>query len=222
MKEYLELMWTFASIGAVSFGGGYAMLPHIQRELVDKRQWVTREEILDYFAIGQSTPGIIAINVSSFIGYNRKGWRGSLAATLGFVLPSLVLITLLAGILVLVADHPWVQHAFSGIRIAVGALIVQTLVKFFNGAVKDVWGVLIALGAFGASFFFQASPILVVVAAGALGVGLFKDKFPGPPVTDGSAAPADMAGTDGGAPVSDNVTNSDSNDADVNDAGGKP
>jgi chromate transporter len=117
MKELLELVWTFAYIGAFTFGGGYAMLPMLKREIVEKKHWATIDEIMDYFAIGQCTPGIIAVNTATFIGYKRKGVAGGIFATLGLVLPSLVIISVIAAGLENFAHIAAVQHAFAGIRV---------------------------------------------------------------------------------------------------------
>ena len=110
MKELAELFWIFAKMGAVTFGGGYAMLPIIQREIVEKRQWATEAEVMDYYAIGQCTPGIIAVNTSTFIGYKRKGIAGGFTATFGFVFPSLVIITIIAAFLQNFAHISYVAH----------------------------------------------------------------------------------------------------------------
>lgn len=179
MKDYLDLLWAFCKMGAVTFGGGYALLPIIQRELVDRRSWVSMEEILDYFAIGQCTPGIIAVNVSTFVGYKRKGAPGAVVATLGFVLPSLVIITAIAGLLSTFADNPWTQKAFAGIRVAVGALIADAVFTLYKGAVKNLPGLVICILAFGLSAAFRASPVLIILAAGAAGLLLFKPKAEG-------------------------------------------
>jgi chromate transporter len=176
MKDYIDLLWTFCKMGAVTFGGGYALLPIIQRELVDRRNWVTLEEILDYFAIGQCTPGIIAVNVSTFVGYKRKGAGGAVAATLGFVLPSLVIISIIAGLLTAFSENPWTQRAFAGIRVAVGALIADAVVTLYKGAVKNVTGLVICVIAFLLSAVFRSSPVLIILAAGIAGFFLFKPR----------------------------------------------
>ncbi|NCN04085.1 MAG: chromate transporter [Spirochaetales bacterium] len=172
-KTLFNLLWTFTKIGSVSFGGGYAMLPLLERELIDKRSWVTKEQILDYYAIGQSTPGIIAVNVSTFIGWQRAGWVGALAATLGFVLPSLVIITILAGVLTWSGDVPTVQHALAGVRVAVAALVLSTVIKFYTGAVKNKRGLGIFALTLGLSFFLGLSPFLLVLGGGFFGLILF-------------------------------------------------
>lgn len=178
MKAYLELFLAFAKMGVVLFGGGYAMLPLLEKEVVDKRGWATRDEILDYLAIGQTTPGIIAINICSFLGYRRKGWGGAFVATLGFVFPALVIISIIAGVLAELSDLPVVQHAFGGIRIVVAALIADTLVKFSKGAIKDRWGILLGLFALGGSLFFRTSPILIVLTASLVGILIYRVRNP--------------------------------------------
>lgn len=108
MKDYLELFLTFAKIGVTTFGGGYAMLPILQREVVEDKKWVSNEEIVDYFAIGQCTPGIIAVNVATFVGKKRKGIAGGILATLGVVFPSLIIITVIAAVISNFMDILWV------------------------------------------------------------------------------------------------------------------
>ena len=125
MREYWDLFWAFAKVGVMTFGGGYAMLPILQRELVDQRQWVTEEELMDYFAIGQCTPGIIAVNTATFIGQKRGGSLGGIASTLGVIFPSMVIISLLAGLIANFSHLAWVQNAFAGIQVAVSLLIVR-------------------------------------------------------------------------------------------------
>ena len=113
MKELLTLFLTFAKVGVMTFGGGYAMLPILQREIVENRKWATDEELTDYFAIGQCTPGVIAVNTATFIGRRQKGILGGIAATLGVVFPSLIIISILAGLIANFAHLTWVQHAFA-------------------------------------------------------------------------------------------------------------
>lgn len=137
MRELIELICVFAQIGACTFGGGYAMLPLLQREVVEKRHWVTEEELMDYYAIGQCTPGIIAINTATFIGYKRKGLSGGILATIGFVLPSLCIIMLIAAFMKNFASLRLVSSALSGIRICVCALILDAVLKLYKKAVID-------------------------------------------------------------------------------------
>lgn len=188
MKVYLDLVWTFFKMGCVTFGGGYSMLPVIERELVEKKRWASLEEVTDYFALGQVTPGVIAVNVSTFIGCKRQGIPGGVLATLGFVLPSVIIITVIAAFLNNFAGLPLVQHAFGGIRIAVGALILEAVVKLFKGTVKDIKAVLISIAAFGLSVFFKTSPVFIVIAAGLAGFLLAGRKKRGqvPPAAAGA------------------------------------
>lgn len=172
MKELLDLFWTFAKMGAVTFGGGYAMLPIIQREVVEKRHWATEEEVMDYYAIGQCTPGIIAVNTSTFIGYKIKGIIGGFVATMGFVFPSLIIITIIAMFLQNFADIVWVKYAFNGIRACVCALILDAVIKLGKKSIVDPWCVVIVLLVLGFSLFADVSPILIVIAAAVLGVVL--------------------------------------------------
>ena len=167
-----DLFCTFAKVGVMTFGGGYAMLPILQREVVEKKGWATEEELMDYFAIGQCTPGIIAVNTATFAGQKVKGFWGGLFATLGVVFPSLVIIMLLAGVIEAFNHIAWVQHAFGGIRICVCVLILNAVVKLFQKAVVDkptlAIFLLVALG----SYFTPVSPVVFVLAAGIIGIVL--------------------------------------------------
>lgn len=170
MKKLLDLFITFAKIGVMTFGGGLAMLPILQREIVDKKKWATEEELVDYYAIGQCTPGIIAVNTATFIGHKQKGLIGGIIATLGIVFPSLVIITLLAGVIEAYSHLAWVQHAFGGIRICVCVLIINAVVKLFKKAVVDkptlVIFLIVALG----SAFTPISPVIFILVSGILGI----------------------------------------------------
>ena len=137
MNIYADLFLTFAKIGVCTFGGGYAMLPILQRELVEKRGWATEEELSDYFAIGQCTPGIIAVNTATFVGHSRKGAAGGVVATLGLVFPCLVIIMLIAAFLQNFAEQPVVVHAFNGVRACVCALILSSVLKLRKSTVVD-------------------------------------------------------------------------------------
>ncbi len=170
MKEYLELIVTFFKIGIMTFGGGYAMLPIIQREVVEKKDWATEEEILNYYAIGQCTPGVIAVNTATFIGNKRKGVLGGFLATFGIVLPSLIIITILAAALTGFADIPAVQHALAGIRVAVVVLVGFSVVKLAKSGIKDAFGWCVFLLTFLASVLFDLSPVIIVIAAAAAGL----------------------------------------------------
>lgn len=172
MKELLTLFGIFAKIGVMTFGGGYAMLPILQREIVDNRHWATEEELMDYFAIGQCTPGVIAVNTATFIGQKRKGVIGGIVATLGVVFPSLVIISLLAGVIEAFSHLALVQHAFGGIRICVCVLILNAVVKLFKKAVVDVKTLIIFLVVMLGSVFTSLSPVYFVLLAGIGGIVL--------------------------------------------------
>ena len=170
MNIYLDMFLTFAKVGVMTFGGGYAMLPILQREIVENKKWATEEELMDYFAIGQCTPGVIAVNTATFIGQKNKGIPGGIAATLGVVFPSLIIISLLAGAIEAFSHLVWVQNAFGGIRVCVCVLILNAVVKLFKKAVIDkvtlAIFILVALG----SYFTPLSPVVFVLLAGAAGI----------------------------------------------------
>ena len=169
MKELLDFFITFAKIGALTFGGGYAMLPMIQKEIVENKHWATEEEIINYYAIGQCTPGIIAVNTATFIGHKSRGIIGGIVATLGMVFPSLVIIMIIAAFLSNFADIPVVQHAFSGIRVVVVALILDSVIKIGKTSIKNYKGLILGIAAFIAGAFMNVSPIIIVVIAAILG-----------------------------------------------------
>lgn len=150
------------------------MLPIIQEEIVNKRNWATEEEILDYYAIGQSTPGIIAVNTATFIGYNKSGLSGAIAATLGIVSPSIVIISTIAAFFKNFQDYEIVQHAFGGIRVVVAALIINTVIKMFKSSVKDFVGMGIFILSFLIISFIDIAPIFVIITSAILGIFRFK------------------------------------------------
>ncbi len=173
-KLLAQLFVSFAKIGVMTFGGGLAMLPMLERELVESKKWVTTQEILDYYAVGQCTPGIIAVNTATFVGYKKSKVWGAIFATLGMVFPSLVIISVIAAVLSNFADIPAVQHAFAGIRIAVCALIASAVIKLAKSNVKNLTQIIIAVAAFVIIAVFGASPVVVVVAAAVAGLLLGK------------------------------------------------
>lgn len=170
MKELMNLFWTFCRIGGLTFGGGYSMLPMLQKEVVENNKWATEAELLDYYAVGQATPGIIAVNTATFIGYKEKGIMGAIFATSGVVFPSLVTILAIAGFIDNFSDLDIVQHAFSGIRVAVGVLILDSLVKIAKGSVKDILGITIFVATFVASSFLNISVVYIIIAAALIGI----------------------------------------------------
>ncbi len=172
MKQLLEMFLTFAKVGVMTFGGGYAMLPILQREVVENKGWATEEELMDYFAIGQCTPGIIAVNTATFIGHKYKGVVGGIAATLGVVFPSLIIISLLAGVIEAFSHLVWVQNAFGGIRVCVCVLILNAIVKLLKKAVVDIPTGLIFAAVALCGIFLSLSPVVYVIAAALVGIVL--------------------------------------------------
>ena len=172
MKQLFTLFLAFARVGVMTFGGGYAMIPILEREIVDRHGWASEEELMDYYAVGQCTPGVIAVNTATFIGYKVAGSIGGVVATLGVVFPSLVIITLIAGILTSFADVPAVKSAFAGIRVCVCVLIFNAVLKLWKKAVVDKASLLLFLGVFLLSVFFDISPIVFVVFCAAAGIVL--------------------------------------------------
>ena len=172
MKELWKMFFAFARIGGLTFGGGYAMLPMLQKEVVEKNGWATEEELMDYYAIGQCTPGVIAVNTATFIGFKSKGAAGAVAATLGVVFPSVVIISLLAGVIEAFSHILWVQHAFGGIRICVCVLIANSVVKLYKKAVVDKATLVIFLAVMLGSYLLDLSPVVFVVLAAFAGIFL--------------------------------------------------
>ena len=172
MKLLLQLLLSFAKVGVMTFGGGYAMIPILEREIIEHRGWATEEELMDYYAVGQCTPGVIAVNTATFIGYKVAGTIGGVVATLGVVFPSLVIITVIAGILTSFADIPAVKSAFAGIRVCVCVLIFNAVLKLWKKAVVDKVTMVLFLAVCLLSIFFDISPVLFVVLCAAAGIVL--------------------------------------------------
>ena len=171
----LELYLTFVKLGCVTFGGGYAMLPLLERELADQRGWTTLDELQDYFSIGQCTPGIIAMNVSTFIGRKRAGVPGALAATIGFLTGPVAIILVIAAFLKNFADIAVIQHAFAGIRVCVCVLILQAVLRLWKKSVIDAFSLLLYLAVFVLNAFSGILPVklpaaVLVILAGAAGL----------------------------------------------------
>lgn len=167
------LFITFAKVGVMTFGGGYAMLPILEREVVKNHNWTTSEQMLDYYAIGQCTPGIIAVNVSTFIGYKTRGILGAIVATFGMVFPSLVIITALASVLKMFQDNVYVKKAFAGIRIAVCALMVTAVIGLVRKAVSNIPTAIVALAALLLQMLLGVSPVIIVICTVAFGLIMY-------------------------------------------------
>jgi chromate transporter len=188
MNEYLEIFLTFLKMGCFAFGGGYAMVPLVERELIKKRGWTNIDEVIEWYTIAQITPGIIAVNLSTFIGYKRKGILGGILATIGFVLPGVSIIIVAALLLSNFADNIIVKHAFAGIRIAVGALILDTVIKLLKGFIKEtktlaVYFIVLLVLLLPIIPGFIKSPVLLVLASGVAGLFIYR--------VNKSAAPRD-------------------------------
>ena len=169
MRELAAIFISFCKVGALTFGGGYAMLPILRREISQRRGWITDEQAADYFAMGQCLPGIIAVNTAVFVGRGQKGVPGGIAAAIGVVFPSFAIILMIASLLQNFAHIPQVQSAFYGIRIAVAALILDAVIKMWKAGIKDAFGVVIFAGAFLLSVVLNISPVILVLCAIATG-----------------------------------------------------
>ncbi len=186
MNILIDLFLTFARIGVCTFGGGYAMLPILQRELVENKKWATETELADYYAVGQCTPGIIAVNTATFVGRSQAGVAGGVVATLGLVFPSIAIIMVIAAFLQNFMHLEFVIHAFNGVRAGVVALIASSVIMLFKNAVIDwptrvIYAVVLVLAGYGALFSLPqgilgtvlgaaTSPVFLVIAAGAAGL----------------------------------------------------
>ena len=170
LKRFLDLYFTFVKIGTFTIGGGLAMMPMMQKELIDKKHWMTEEDLIDYYAVGQSTPGMIAVNVSTFVGYNQLGILGGIVATLGMVSPSIIIITILAGLINSIDEYPMVQKALRGINVAVAALFTSVIVKFVKKTIKKPLHVLLMLISFTLVYFFKVQSFWIILAAILCGV----------------------------------------------------
>lgn len=157
----------------MTFGGGAAMLPMLQREVIDHYGWATEEELMDYYAIGQCTPGVIAVNTATFIGQKRKGTLGGIIATMGIVFPSLIIILVLASIITNISNLAWVQNAFAGIRACVVVQIFNAVVKLAKSSIVDPWTAVIFALVLALSIFTNWSPVWFVLLSSVMGIVLY-------------------------------------------------
>jgi len=183
MKKHLEFLLIFLKIGASAFGGGYVIIPLVERELVKKRKWITMEEVIDFYTVSQIMPGMIGVNLSIFIGNKLIGPFAGFLAALGFVLPGASIILVVALLISNFADLPVVQNAFTGIRIAVAALILDTVINLIKGVFKNIKGLILYFFVFILSIFpagilpaFTRSPVFLVLASGLAGLIIFRQK----------------------------------------------
>ena len=173
MKVYWDLFVSWFKMGLFTFGGGYAMLPMIQKEVIEKHQWATEDEVMDYYALGQCTPGIIAVNTATFIGYKIKGVMGGIVATFGVVAPSIIIISLISSLISNFSELEVVRHALKGIQVAVCVLMFVAIEKLLKKGVKDLPGILIFIAALALSLFTDLSTVIMVILAGLAGYVIF-------------------------------------------------
>lgn len=178
IKLNLELFWSFFKIGGMTFGGGLTMLPMLEHELVQKKEWVSEEELLDCYAIGQCTPGIIAVNTATFVGYKKNKISGGIFATLGMIFPSIMIITIIAMFLKNFMDNIWFQHALQGVRGVVCALLCNTVINLCKKSLKNLFTELVFLAVLLLGFFTKIPTIILVLLAAAAGIiaDLIKEK----------------------------------------------
>lgn len=170
MNIFLDLFITFFKIGAFTFGGGYAMFPIFLRELSEKRNWITEDELMDCYAIGQCTPGVIAVNTASFVGFKTKGVLGAVFSTLGMITPSIIIITIIAALIGSFSDNAIVASALSGIRVAVCGMVVVTICRLVKKNIVDIFSAIIALATFLVIVIFDVSSVYAVIASAVIGI----------------------------------------------------
>lgn len=174
VKKLLSLFLTFAKIGVMTFGGGLTMLPLLTKEIVEKRKWASEEQLLDYYAVGQCTPGIIAVNTATFIGYSQAGIAGGIFATVGMVTPSVLIIIAVAAALQQFMEYPVVASALMGIRAVVCALLSHTVITLAKKSLVDIVTAMIFIIGFVLCFVFDITPILVVIVGAIIGIAVNK------------------------------------------------
>lgn len=170
LKDLWTLYYTFAKIGTFTIGGGLAMMPMMQRELIEKRKWITEEDLIDYYAVGQSTPGIVAVNVSTFVGFKQAGILGGIVSTIGMITPSLVIIMILASLINSISEYPYVQKALRGINVAVAALMTWVIINFARKTIKNLENAIFMLLGFGLVFFLKIPSFWIILSALLIGV----------------------------------------------------
>lgn len=170
MNKIFNIFFTFFKIGAFTFGGGYAMIPLIQKEVAEKNKWITDEEILEIMAISESTPGPISVNVATFVGYKVAGFWGAFFGTFGLVLPSFMIIFFLASILKQVQNNEIVEYAFFGIRAGVLALIINSLCKMYKQVSKNFVSYFIIIITFILSVLFNVNAIVIIILSALFGI----------------------------------------------------
>lgn len=175
-KEILQFYMVFFKIGLLTIGGGYAMLPMIEREIVEKHGWSTDEEVMDSYALAQSIPGVIAVNTATLLGIKWKGFWGAVAASLGVISPSIIIITIIAVFFTKFREVSEVANAFRGIRIAVLALLILSIYKMIQKIVHDLWGIFLATLSFISVLIVGISPVWVIIGATILSIAIYYRK----------------------------------------------
>ena len=175
MSECWKIFIAFFKVGLFTFGGGAAMVPLFRQELIEKNKYITEDELMNYYALGQCTPGIIAVNVATFTGYKILGIKGACLSTLAVILPSIIIILILASFLQMVVGNDVFAHIFAGIRIGVVALVLNEVVKLFKRNVVTVYQRCIFAGILAVLFAFHISPIAAILLAACIGaISFFK------------------------------------------------
>ena len=177
IKNLFQLYWSFFKIGGLTFGGGLSMLPMLERELVQRRKWVTEEEILDFYAIGQCTPGIIAVNTATFVGYKKEKILGGIFATLGMISPSIIVISLVAAFFEMFLSNKWFAHALMGVRSVVCAMLINTVINLGKKSLKSVYSWIICIVILALGFFTKIPTVVLVLMAAAVGIIVNEIKF---------------------------------------------
>lgn len=167
MRQLLEIFWSFLKIGAFTFGGGYAMIPLIQHEVIHRRRWIEERDFIDLLTLAQTAPGPIALNTAVFVGYKRRGYLGALSAIMGVIVPSFVVILIVAIFFASIRDNAYVDAAFKGMRPAVVALIVAPIVGLTKG--MRWWLVAVALAVALVVWYFGISPVWFLIAGAVVG-----------------------------------------------------
>lgn len=177
IKNLFQLYWSFFKIGGLTFGGGLSMLPMLERELVQRRKWVTEEEILDFYAIGQCTPGIIAVNTATFVGYKKEKILGGIFATLGMISPSIIVISLVAAFFEMFLSNKWFAHALMGVRSVVCAMLINTVINLGKKSLKSVYSWIICIVILALGFFTKIPTVVLVLMAATVGIIVNEIKF---------------------------------------------
>lgn len=171
-KQLSEIYISFFKLGCVGFGGGYSMIPLIEREVVEEKKWVGKEKIVDVFAVSESLPGATALNTSAFVGYSVAGIPGAIAALLGNMTPSVVIVLVLSTLFAKFSSYPAVKSAFKGIYPVIVGLVSYAAYKIGKTAIKDLTGLIIAVLAFCGSLFFNLEPIPLIISGAAAGLAI--------------------------------------------------